>query len=200
MELTAEQIEKVQKSLKWVVNQIPENLGDTNEEKLLKCIRLYCENGAEVINSLKAENERLSKFFNAVKDYYGDFDSLAKRLQDDYGVGKPFEQMEEDRLGLCFVLDLIDEMSDDIQLLGSDAAQNRPHFIELKCKVGDAVYETDTNGAKIFCSTVKRIIIDGQHTIYETDGVSFDERAIGKTIFLTAEAVEARAKELQGKL
>ncbi len=72
--------------------------------------------------------------------------------------------------------------------------------VVLQCKIGDAVYETDTSGAKIFCSTVKRIIIDGQHTIYETDGVSFDERAIGKTIFLTAEAVEARAKELQGKL
>lgn len=131
MELTAEQIEKVQKSLKWVVNQIPEDLGDTNEDKLLKCIRLYCENGSEVINSLKAKNEKLSKVYNAVKGYYEDLDSLAARLQDDYGTGKPFEQKEEDRLGLCYILDLMDEMDDSEQ-----SSATRPALIEeIKAQV-----------------------------------------------------------------
>lgn len=71
---------------------------------------------------------------------------------------------------------------------------------ELQCKVGDAVYQTDTDGTKIYCSTVQRIIIDNQRVIYCTDSVDFDERAIGNSIFLTAEAAEARAKELQEKL
>lgn len=69
--------------------------------------------------------------------------------------------------------------------------------VELRCKVGDAIYQTDTNGTKIYCSTVQRIIIDNQRVIYCTDSVDFDERAIGKSIFLTAEAAEVRAKELQ---
>lgn len=72
--------------------------------------------------------------------------------------------------------------------------------VELRCKVGDAIYQTDTNGTKIYCSTVQRIIIDNQHIIYCTDSVDFDERAIGKSVFLTAEAAEARAKELQERL
>lgn len=72
--------------------------------------------------------------------------------------------------------------------------------VELQCKVGDAIYQTDTNGTKIYCSTIQRIIIDNQHIIYCTDSVDFDERAIGKSIFLTAEAAEARAKGLQERL
>lgn len=59
--MKAKQIEQAQKSLKWVVNQIPEDLGDSNEEKMLKCIRLYCQNGAEAIGFLKAEKEQIRK-------------------------------------------------------------------------------------------------------------------------------------------
>lgn len=59
--MTDEEIEKAVKSLKWVANQIPRNLGDSNDEKMLSCIKLYCENGAEAIKCLKEENERLRK-------------------------------------------------------------------------------------------------------------------------------------------
>lgn len=63
---------------------------------------------------------------------------------------------------------------------------------KFPCKVGDTIYQTDTNGTKIFKSTVKGII-------FETDGVAFDERAIGESIFLTEEAVKEKMKKLQEK-
>lgn len=43
--MTDEEIEKAEKSLNWVEKQIPKNLGDSNEERMLNCIRLYCGNG-----------------------------------------------------------------------------------------------------------------------------------------------------------
>lgn len=64
--------------------------------------------------------------------------------------------------------------------------------VELPCKVGDTIYQTDTDGIRIFESTVKNII-------FETDGVAFDERAIGESIFLTEEAVKEKMKKLQEK-
>lgn len=56
---------KVEKSLRWVVNQIPDFKPTTNEEKMLVAIKLYSEAGAEEIKRLEAENaalrERLGK-------------------------------------------------------------------------------------------------------------------------------------------
>lgn len=60
-------------------------------------------------------------------------------------------------------------------------------FVELPCKVGDTVYQVDSE--RIYESTVKRII-------YDTDGIAFDERAIGKSVFLPREEAE---KALEGK-
>lgn len=64
------------------------------------------------------------------------------------------------------------------------------------CKVGDTVYQTDTNGTKIFCSTIRSIIF-GERIIYDTDGVAFDEQAIGKSIYLSKEEAEAHLRKLQ---
>lgn len=58
--LTDEAVNATVKSLKWVCNQIPNDLGDSNEEKMLKCIQLYCEQGIALINRLQDENERLT--------------------------------------------------------------------------------------------------------------------------------------------
>lgn len=56
---------KAEKSLRWVVNQIPDFKPTTNEEKMLVAIKLYSEAGAEEIRRLETENaalrERLSK-------------------------------------------------------------------------------------------------------------------------------------------
>ena len=50
---------KAEKSLRWVVNQIPDFKPTTNEEKMLVAIKLYSEAGAEEIKRLEAENAAL---------------------------------------------------------------------------------------------------------------------------------------------
>ncbi len=50
----------------------------------------------------------------ALNGYYEDLDSLCARLQEDYNGGKNFQQMEEDRLGLCFILDLVQGFTNDL--------------------------------------------------------------------------------------
>lgn len=56
---------KAEKSLRWVVNQIPDFKPTTNEEKMLLAIKRYSAAGAEEIKRLEAENaalrERLRK-------------------------------------------------------------------------------------------------------------------------------------------
>lgn len=56
---------KAEKSLRWVANQIPDFKPTTNEEKMLVAIKLYSEAGAEEISRLETENaalrERLEK-------------------------------------------------------------------------------------------------------------------------------------------
>ena len=64
-------------------------------------------------------------------------------------------------------------------------------YIKLPCKVGDAVYQRDTGG-RIYETVIKTII-------YDTDGIAFDERAIGKTVFLTREDAEKKLEELKNE-
>lgn len=52
---------KAEKSLRWVVNQIPDFKPTTNEEKMLVAIKLYSEAGAEEIKRLETENSALRK-------------------------------------------------------------------------------------------------------------------------------------------
>ena len=68
------------------------------------------------------------------------------------------------------------EMIDKLKELLKDA---------FTCKIGDTVYQTD--GVRVYPLLIEKII-------YDTNGIAFDETAIGKTIFLTREAAEA-AKE-----
>ena len=63
------------------------------------------------------------------------------------------------------------------------------------CKVGDKIYQTD--GVRIYESEIREIFQDRIATIiYDTDGIAFDERAIGKTVFLTKEDAELKLKEM----
>ena len=59
-------------------------------------------------------------------------------------------------------------------------------FVELPCKVGDTVYQTD--GIRIYENKIERIIFD-------TNNIGFDETSIGKSIFLTREEAEQVIKE-----
>lgn len=49
------------KSLRWVCNQIPDNLGDSNEERMLKAIKEYCKRGADKIEELAKDKEILER-------------------------------------------------------------------------------------------------------------------------------------------
>ncbi len=61
-----------------------------------------------------------AKMFEVVKSYYNILDNLAARLQKDYSGGedyKPFEQEEQDRLALCFILDYFDDLKTQIKTI-----------------------------------------------------------------------------------
>ena len=64
--------------------------------------------------------------------------------------------------------------------------------IRIPCKVGDIVYETD--GIRIYELTILNISLHKNKPYYETDGVDFDDDAIGKSIFLTRREAETKLK------
>lgn len=51
--------------------------------------------------------------------------------------------------------------------------------------IGDTVYQCD--GFRIYLSTIQNIYVHNGRTVYDTDGIAFDKRAIGKSIFTTKE-------------
>ena len=65
-------------------------------------------------------NNKKAKMYNVIKSYYKVLDDLAARLQRDYAGGDdhiPFEQDEEDRLAICFILDYFDDLKYEIETL-----------------------------------------------------------------------------------
>lgn len=58
----------------------------------------------------------------------------------------------------------------------------------MTCKVGEKIYQTD--GIRIYESTIREIEISSANTVYCTESIAFDERAIGDSIFLTREEAE----------
>jgi hypothetical protein len=65
------------------------------------------------------------------------------------------------------------------------------------CKVGDTVYQTD--GERIYESCITHIEIYSFVTVFYTDGVAFDETAIGHSIYLTKEEAEKALAERSGE-
>lgn len=70
---------------------------------------------------------------------------------------------------------------------------DRSEWVHLPCKVGDTVYQTD--GVRIYESDICEVDILRKSIIYNTNGIAFDETAIGKSIFLTREKAEEALKE-----
>ena len=68
-------------------------------------------------------------------------------------------------------------------------------LIELPCKVGDTVYQTD--GVRIYELWVLSVTVNRNSLYFTTQCIDFDNTAIGKSIFLTREEAEKRLKELQ---
>ena len=69
--------------------------------------------------------------------------------------------------------------------------------IVLPCKIGDTVYQTD--GVILYSSKVNRILVLDGLTIYQTSAIDFDDRAIGKTVFLTREEAEKALAQREGE-
>lgn len=63
---------------------------------------------------------------------------------------------------------------------------NAHNRLKRPCKAGDKVYQTDSAGT-VFESKITKII-------YDTNGIAFDESAIGKTVFLTEQAALEKMK------
>lgn len=68
-------------------------------------------------------------------------------------------------------------------------------LLELACKKGDKVYQADC--VRVYELTVLGIRVFNNKFYYETQGVGFDNTAIGQSIFLTREEAEKRLKEIQ---
>ena len=66
----------------------------------------------------------------------------------------------------------------------------KSRFVELPCEVGQTVYQCD--GVRIYESTIRQIV-------YDTNTIAFDERAIGKTVFLSREKAENALRERSKK-
>lgn len=71
-------------------------------------------------------------------------------------------------------------------------AKEEGRLIVPPCKVGDTVYETD--GVRIYESTIDEVTYYTNNVIYYTSGVAFDETAIGHSVFLTREEAERALK------
>lgn len=65
--------------------------------------------------------------------------------------------------------------------------KNKSLFVELPCNVGDKIYQIDTTG-NIYESEITKII-------YDTHGIAFDEKAIGKSVFLSLKECELALAE-----
>ena len=71
-----------------------------------------------------------------------------------------------------------------------EAFTDKSEWVHLPCKVGDIVYQVDSE--RIYEMKVRAVI-------YDTDGIAFDERAIGKSVFLTRAEAEKALEERKEK-
>ena len=76
---------------------------------------------------------------------------------------------------------------------GCEDFTDRSEWVHLPHKVGDRIYLTD--GIRIYKSAIRAIKISSANTVYFTENISFDERAVGGSIFLTREEAEKVAEK-----
>lgn len=62
----------------------------------------------------------------------------------------------------------------------------------IPLKLGDKIYQTD--GIRIYESTISEITFTAQKMICVTENIAFDETAIGKIIFLDKKEAQAKLK------
>ena len=65
------------------------------------------------------------------------------------------------------------------------------------CKIADRIYQTD--GIRIYTSSIHEITYTASKTIYVTESIVFDETAIGKSVFFNREDAERALKGVTDK-
>ena len=89
---------------------------------------------------------------------------------------------------LVELLDII--IQPDQKTLGDIADHLIAHGVTVQeCKLGDKIYQTD--GVRIYESIIGEITLTAKHTIFVTENIAFDERAIGNSVFLSYAEAEA---------
>ena len=78
------------------------------------------------------------------------------------------------------------------ELYNAGYRKQSENMVEVFCKVGDTVYQTD--GIRIYELEVFDVSLRKGKPYYETESIDFDNTAIGKSIFLTKEEAEAKMK------
>ena len=66
-----------------------------------------------------------------------------------------------------------------------------------ECKLGDKIYQTD--GVRIYESIIGEITLTAKRTIFVTENIAFDERAIGNSVFLSYAEAEAHLLQQPAK-
>lgn len=116
--------------------------------------------------------ERLTYRTENGEAFYSDNGTEADRLHFIAGM--------EDILGDTYDLDRLRELLE---------ADREGRSVVLPCKVGDTVYQADTE--RVYGLKIKKIIYDCGH-------IAFDAAAIGKSVFLSREAADVALAALKG--
>lgn len=61
------------------------------------------------------KKEALQRLYDEIEERYDSLENLTSRLQEDYCGKKEFVQDEQDRLDLCYILDLFDEIKKECE-------------------------------------------------------------------------------------
>lgn len=118
---------KVEKSLRWVVNQIPDFEPKTNEEKMLLNIKFYCNAGANEISRLTEENNNLSIELEVAQR---DVENLTKTLEE---ANDEIKALEAENSELRATLSKMETVEKELRARLENA-------VELPVKRGDTIY------------------------------------------------------------
>ena len=198
---------KPEKSLRWVVNQIPDFKPTANEEKMLVAIKLYSEAGAEEIKRLEVENAELkSSLTHATEECLKWHERAQNLLKDSDGSISGYEKKIS-----------------DLQAKNAALRERFASLNKMPCNIGDTIYvlfgacykceeyigdhcSCEKRGKeKIFKIKVRSVRFDkDDYYLYEdpvgfSSGLCCSGRNYGKTWFLSLEEAEAYLAEREKK-
>ena len=102
------------KSLRWVCNQIPDNLGDSNEERMLKAIKEYCKRGADKIEELAKDKEKPIThgcLFSKLRDF---IEKVLKQIEEKY-LNKTCS--EEFQNGAMSIIQIMKDVAEEFNII-----------------------------------------------------------------------------------